>query len=97
MQQGYYSLPALLSALDSGKKLKYLWFWGHQPASNNEITASCFSQWWQGSPFTYGSITYATAEHWMMAGKRGCLMTVKRLPEFWLRRPRQKPKSWGGR
>lgn len=69
MQQGYYSLPALLSALDSGKKVKYLWFWGHQPASNNEITASCFSQWWQGSPFTYGGITYATAEHWMMVGK----------------------------
>ncbi|EBP1705225.1 NADAR family protein [Salmonella enterica] len=69
MQQGYYSLPALLSALDAGKKVKYLWFWGHQPAANNEITASCFSQWWQGSPFTYDGITYATAEHWMMAGK----------------------------
>ncbi|WP_273954282.1 NADAR family protein, partial [Escherichia coli] len=69
MQQGYYSLPALISALDAGKKVKYLWFWGHQPAANHEITASCFSQWWQGSPFTYDGITYATAEHWMMAGK----------------------------
>ena len=59
MQQGYYSLPALLSALDAGKKVKYLWFWGHQPAANHEITASCFSQWWQDSPFTYDGITLA--------------------------------------
>ncbi len=28
----------------------------------------CFSQWWP-SPFTVDGITYATAEHWMMAGK----------------------------
>ena len=94
MQQGYYSLPALLSALDAGKKVKYLWFWGHQPAANHEITASCFSQWWQDSPFTYDGITYATAEHWE---KRGCLMTVKHSPEFWRRLLRQKPKSWGDR
>ncbi|WP_194206937.1 NADAR family protein [Superficieibacter sp. 1612_C1] len=69
MPQGCYSLSALLCALDKGEQVKYLWFWGHQPSASGEITASCFSQWWQGSPFTCDGVVYATAEHWMMAGK----------------------------
>jgi ribA/ribD-fused uncharacterized protein len=32
------------------------------------VGASCLSQWWP-SPFTVEGVTYATAEHWMMAGK----------------------------
>ncbi|SUH01765.1 Domain of uncharacterised function (DUF1768) [Salmonella enterica subsp. enterica] len=93
MQQGYYSLPALLSALDAGKKVKYLWFWGHQPAANNEITASCFSQWWQGSPFTYDGITYATAEHWMMAGKARLFNDSKTLARILAAATRLKQKA----
>ncbi len=32
------------------------------------LGASCLSQWWP-SPFTVDGVEYATAEHWMMAGK----------------------------
>lgn len=53
---------------DAGKKMKYLFFWGHQKSANGEISSSCFSQWWvQG--FTIDGHTYPTAEHWMMAEK----------------------------
>ncbi|MTH46620.1 NADAR family protein [Intestinirhabdus alba] len=69
MQQGCYSLPALLEALEGGQKVKYLWFWGHRPAADGTVTAACFSQWWQGAPFSHNGAIYATAEHWMMAGK----------------------------
>lgn len=48
--------------------LSFLFFWGHRPAKDGSITKSCFSQWWE-SPFEFDSITYATAEHWMMTGK----------------------------
>ena len=45
--------------------MKYLFFWGHQPARDGSITASCLSQWWP-SPFTVDGTTFATAEHYMM-------------------------------
>ncbi|MFJ2091857.1 NADAR family protein [Streptomyces sp. NPDC087901] len=51
-----------------GKRVKYLLFWGHRPRPDGQIGASCLSQWWP-SPFTVDGVTYASAEHWMMAGK----------------------------
>lgn len=48
--------------------IKFLYFWGHQPAKNGSVTKACFSQWWI-SPFSVDGIIYPTAEHWMMAGK----------------------------
>lgn len=50
------------------KKLKYVFFWGHQPARNNAISKSCFSQWWKQS-FEVDGIVFKTAEHWMMYHK----------------------------
>ncbi|MEN7548205.1 NADAR family protein [Rapidithrix thailandica] len=50
------------------KTIKYLFFWGHQPAQDGSISASCLSQWWQAS-FIVEGISYPTAEHWMMAEK----------------------------
>ena len=50
-------------------KVKYLHFWGHKPDPDGQITASCFSQWWDGHPFSEKGIIYKTAEHYMMAGK----------------------------
>lgn len=47
---------------------KYVFFWGHQPAADGRLTASCLSQWWR-APFSVGNIVYPTAEHWMMAEK----------------------------
>ncbi|MFJ1579693.1 NADAR family protein [Streptomyces sp. NPDC088182] len=51
----------------SGRE-KYLLFWGHAPRRDGTLGASCLSQWWP-SPFAVDGVEYATAEHWMMAGK----------------------------
>lgn len=56
------------SIQNTGKPVKYLFFWGHQPSKNGDVTKSCFSQWWE-SKFTIDDITYKTAEHYMMAEK----------------------------
>ena len=64
-----YSLEWLLSQQQTGKRPKYLFFWGHQPSRDGSVTASCFSQWWDGHPFSFEGQIYSTAEHWMMAEK----------------------------
>ncbi|TDC97294.1 NADAR family protein [Actinomadura sp. 7K507] len=48
---------------NQGTRLKFLFFWGHQTPGSGYL-----SQWWP-SPFTVDGTTYATAEHYMMAGK----------------------------
>lgn len=62
------SWEALVSAVDSGTRVKYLHFWGHRPRQDGQVGAGCLSQWW-ASPFVVDGVSYATAEHWMMAGK----------------------------
>ncbi len=64
-----YSNKWLLAQIEEGRQPKYLFFWGHRPSKDGSITASCFSQWWEGSPFREDGQIYPTAEHWMMAGK----------------------------
>jgi ribA/ribD-fused uncharacterized protein len=60
---------AQLCRLDAdGQELEILPFYGHKPEPNNAIGAGCLSQWWP-APFTVDGVRYATAEHWMMAGK----------------------------
>ncbi|MDN0199760.1 NADAR family protein [Streptomyces sp. S.PNR 29] len=59
---------ALIRAVRAGARVEYLHFWGHRPRPDGRIGASCLSQWWP-SPFTVDGVEYATAEHWMMAGK----------------------------
>lgn len=68
-------MPALPRSLDearaleaAGARMKFLYFWGHQPSRDGSPGPGCLSQWWD-SPFTIGDVTYATAEHWMMAQK----------------------------
>ncbi|GAA4231640.1 NADAR family protein [Actinomadura meridiana] len=53
----------LLSLQNSGTRLKFLFFWGHQNPGLGYL-----SQWWP-SPFTVDGTVYATAEHYMMAEK----------------------------
>ncbi|MFD8234224.1 NADAR family protein [Streptomyces sp. NPDC059696] len=62
------SQEALIRAVRAGARIRYLHFWGHRPRPDGRIGASCLSQWWP-APFTVDGVTYATAEHWMMAGK----------------------------
>lgn len=56
------------SIQNTDKPVKYLFFWGHQPSKNGEVIKSCFSQWWKEN-FVIDTITYKTAEHYMMAEK----------------------------
>ncbi|MYS23103.1 hypothetical protein GA0115240_14756 [Streptomyces sp. DvalAA-14] len=51
-----------------GTRVKYLHFWGHSPQRDGSPGAGCLSQWWH-APFSVDGVRYATAEHWMMAGK----------------------------
>ncbi|MET8249250.1 NADAR family protein [Streptomyces sp. NPDC005202] len=62
------SWEALIREVHAGARIKYLHFWGHRPRPDGRVGASCLSQWWP-SPFAVDGVTYATAEHWMMAGK----------------------------
>lgn len=52
----------------TGKPVKYLFFWGHQPSKDGSITKSCFSQWWEVA-FEDQGVVYKSAEHYMMAEK----------------------------
>lgn len=57
----------LKTRINRGEQLKYLFFWGHRPG-RNEISSSCFSQWYEAS-FTVNGKVYRTAEHFMMTAK----------------------------
>ncbi len=61
-------MAGLVARTGRGEHVKYVRFWGHRPRADGEIGASCLSQWWP-SPFTVDGVEYASAEHWMMAGK----------------------------
>ncbi|MFI7670577.1 NADAR family protein [Nocardia sp. NPDC049526] len=62
------SVPDLITLAESGGRVKYLRFWGHQPQRDGSIGPGCLSQWWPAS-FVVDGLTYATAEHYMMWGK----------------------------
>lgn len=64
-----FSRPDLEAFVSEGNVVKWLHFWGHTPAPGGAITAACLSQWWEAHPFEIEGITYATAEHFMMAEK----------------------------
>ncbi|MCE7997186.1 MAG: NADAR family protein [Roseivirga sp.] len=76
-----YNLQQLKKDYDSGKKLKFLFFWGHKPHPGGDVTSSCFSQWWV-APFTVDENTYPTAEHWMMAEKARLFGDVEMLEKI---------------
>jgi len=63
-----YNNQWLIEKYNTTERIQFLFFWGHQPAKNNIVTQSCFSQWWYAS-FEIDQVVYATAEHWMMAEK----------------------------
>ena len=63
-----YSIPQLIERIDKGEQLKFIFFWGHRPSADGQVSKSCFSQWWE-QDFTVNEQLYRTAEHWMMAEK----------------------------
>ena len=62
------SWDVLIQEVRAGTRVRYLHFWGHRPRADGQLSASCLSQWW-AAPFTVDGVSYATAEHWMMAEK----------------------------
>lgn len=61
------SLEELVDYLSTGKKASYVFFWGHTQRGP-EIDQSCLSQWFP-SKFVHSSVTFETAEHFMMYHK----------------------------
>jgi ribA/ribD-fused uncharacterized protein len=64
----HYSTEWLLDQLAQDIRVKYLFFWGHQPSKDGIVTKSCLSQWW-AADFVVAGTTYRSTEHWMMAEK----------------------------
>jgi ribA/ribD-fused uncharacterized protein len=63
-----YTLENVQQDYIAGKKIKYLFFWGHTPKAADRVDQSCFSQWWS-SAFTIEGVTYSCTEQYMMAEK----------------------------
>ncbi len=63
-----YSIDSLQKDFRAGKKIKYLFFWGHQPSADGSITKTCLSQWWK-SDFKIDTNNYCCMEQYMMAEK----------------------------
>lgn len=61
-----YTLQNSREKFQRKESLDFLFFWGH--TVKEEITKSCFSQWFP-IRFEENGIVYKTAEHYMMAGK----------------------------
>ncbi len=61
-------IDKLIKQVSRGERVKFLPFWGHRPRPDGSLGPGCLSQWWPAE-FTVGDVRYATAEHWMMAGK----------------------------
>lgn len=62
------SREELAGVVAAGGRVKWLMFWGHRAEADGSLGKGVFSQWWP-SRFTMDGVAYATAEHWMMAGK----------------------------
>lgn len=63
-----YTIDSLIERHNDGERLKYLFFWGHQPSRDGRPGPFCFSQWAEYE-FAVEGVLYKTAEHWMMAQK----------------------------
>lgn len=59
------SVAELTAVQARGERVKFLFFWGHQPEPDGWISTGCLSQWWP-APFTADGHVFATAEHYMM-------------------------------
>lgn len=62
-----YSREMIIEKFNQQEKMKYVFFWGHTKKAN-EITKTCFSQWYPCT-FVVDGVTYYTAEQYMMAQK----------------------------
>ncbi|MFE0457635.1 NADAR family protein [Kitasatospora sp. NPDC058965] len=84
-------LAALTAA---GVHPKYLFFWGHRAQRDGSIGQGALSQWWP-SAFTVDGVRYATAEHWMMAGKARLFGDEEIVPRILAARTPAEAKKFG--
>lgn len=49
----------------TGRRVKYVFFWGHRPQRDGGIGVGCLSQWWP-VVFTVDGLLFRSAEHYMM-------------------------------
>ncbi len=68
MNKEIYNIESLLKETRSGKRFKYVFFWGHRPKKDGQVGKQCFSQWCRSS-FEMDGIKYPSAEVYMMAEK----------------------------
>lgn len=71
----------LIAAIDAGATPKWLMFWGHRPEADGAVGKGSLSQWWPCA-FTVDGVGYASAEHWMMAGKARLFGDTEMLPRI---------------
>ena len=84
----------LIAHIASGARPKFLFFWGHTPKQHGVLDKACLSQWF-GAPFTVDGVRYATAEHFMMAGKARLFGDADALAEILKASSPGKAKAWG--
>lgn len=65
---GMRSVEDLVRAEAAGRRLDYVYFWGHEPRRDGRVGPSCLSQWWPAE-FTVDGLVFPTAEHFMMHRK----------------------------
>lgn len=94
MKQTTYNLTWLVDKIEKKERVKFLFFWGHQPSKDGSVTASCFSQWWHEG-FTVDNIRYSTAEHWMMAKKAELFNDKEMLKEILIAKSPAEAKQLG--
>ena len=84
----------LIAAMDAGAVPKWLMFWGHQPESDGTVGKGSLSQW-RPCSFTVDGVEYASAEHWMMAGKARLFGDVEALGQVLSARTPAEAKDFG--
>ena len=62
-----YNLQSVIQQYESGAKLSFVFFWGHNKPETG-IDSSCCSQWYAAG-FSEGGVSYSNAEQYMMAQK----------------------------
>lgn len=76
------NVETLITQISQGFSPKWLHFWGHTPSKDGSLGKTCFSQWWAEHPFVINDVSYATAEHFMMAEKARLFGDEAMLPKI---------------
>jgi ribA/ribD-fused uncharacterized protein len=84
----------LEAAVEAGASVKFLFFWGHTPKGEGSVDASCLSQWFPRA-FEVEGTRYASAEHFMMAGKARLFGDDEMLAEILAARTPADAKAFG--